>query len=39
MKMLLENNSLTVCLEGRVDSNNAASVEEKLRLKGRETRA
>ena len=30
MRTKIENNTLTVCLEGRIDSNNAASVEAEL---------
>jgi uncharacterized protein (TIGR02172 family) len=30
MKSILENNKLTLCLEGRIDTNNAAAVEAEL---------
>lgn len=30
MKTILENNALTLCLEGRIDSNNASNIEAEL---------
>ena len=30
MKTMIENGSLTLCLEGRIDSNNAPAVEDEI---------